>query len=96
MVDILAGRPKTDLEGVIFSLVCRSLKRTMAVVLYPFIGQIRCHADRVTPVFRKQNIGILWLGFQQVVFFFGSGDHLHRVERMEFIDGLELLDGSLR
>ena len=68
----------------------------MAVVFYPFIGQICCHADRETPVFRKQNIGILWLGFQQVVFFFGSGDHFHRVERMEFIDGLELLDGSLR
>ena len=68
----------------------------MTVFFNPFIRDICRHTDRETTVFRKQDIFLCRTSFQQGFLFCLGSNHLHRIKRVEVIDGLILLNSSCR
>ena len=90
------GSPNTQLEYVIFALIGLTVKEVVSVIGYPFIRNIRSHADREFTVFGKENVFLARVFFQQLVSLVRCSYYLHRIETVQLIDGLKLHNLSSR
>ncbi|OQB82728.1 MAG: hypothetical protein BWX88_03759 [Planctomycetes bacterium ADurb.Bin126] len=90
VAEVLPAGPQADLEGVELAAAGLAAQRAPGSGLDPSQGQVVAHADGVAAVLAEQQEGGAGVSGEQGLDLAGRRDHLHRVEAVEVVDGLEL------
>ena len=93
-VDRRARREHADLEGVELAAIGGAAERRVGARLDPSLRQVVGHPDREPAVLREHEVGDRRVAGDERLDFGRGRDHLHREERVELVDRLELDDAG--